>query len=183
MKYTIRILLLLTFIAITLFSFSQKARPVYHPCFIMDSVDAKLSFIQLNASRIFTDTVECKQNVLDNISALYIKTKDKKYLDALSAIRQNPNAKVEELYTDIIKRFAENNFEGFINDVYLAKGKYVALEKELVTTMNMIVGTKPLKQKYMGLLNVEIQKAKDKKDSYKAYYLEKLKTKIEDEKY
>ena len=149
----------------------------------MDSVDAKLSFIQLNASRIFTDTVECKQNVLDNIAALYIRTKDKRYLNALSAIRQNPNAKVDELYTDIINHFAENDFAGFINEIYLAKGKYFALEKELITTMNMIVGTKPLKQKYLGLLNVEIGKAKDKKDSYKTYFLEKLKTKIEDEKY
>jgi hypothetical protein len=183
MKSSARIFLLLTFLVSSLCSFSQKAKPVYHPCFLMDSVDAKLSFIQLNASRIFTDTVECKQNVLDNIAALYIKTKDKKYLNALSAIRQNPNAKVDELYTDIINHFAENDFAGFINEIYLAKGKYFALEKELITTMNMIVGTKPLKQKYLGLLNVEIGKAKDKKDSYKTYFLEKLKTKIEDEKY
>lgn len=149
----------------------------------MDSVESKLSFIQFNASRIFTDTVECKDNVLDNIAAHYIKSKDKKYLDALAAIRQNPNAKVEELYTDIIKRLAENDFAGFVSELYLAKGKYFALEKELVTTMNMIVGTKPLKQKYLGLLNVEIEKSKDKKDSYKAYYLEKLKLKIEDDKH
>ncbi len=168
---------------LSLCSLAQKVKPVYHPCFLMDSVDAKLSFIQLNASRVFTDTVECKQNVLDNIAALYLKTKDRKYLDALSAIRQNPNAKVEELYTDIIKRFAEKDFSGFINDLYLAKGKYAALEKELITTMNMIVGAKPLKQKYLGLMNVEIEKAKDKKDSYKAYFFEKLKTKIEEEKY
>ena len=183
MKLSIRFFLFLVFIGSSFFAFSQKAKPVYHPCFLMDSVESKLSFIQLNATRIFTDTVECKDNVLNNIAALYIKSKDKKYLDALSAIRQNPNAKVEELYTDIIKRFAENDFTGFVNEIYLAKGKYFALEKELVTTMNMIVGTKPLKQKYLGLLNVEIGKAKDKKDSYKTYYLEKLQTKIEDDKH
>jgi len=164
-------------------SSAQKAKPVYHPCFLMDSVEAKLSFIQLNASRIFTDTVECKQNLLDNMASLYIKSKDKKYLGALSAIRNNPSAKVEELYTDLITRLAKNDFAEFINELYLARGKYAPLEKELVITMNMIVGTQPLKQKYLGQLNVEIEKAKDKKDSYKLSYLQKLKTKIEEEKY
>lgn len=182
-KLNLRFILTFGILLTCILAFSQKAKPVYHPCFIMDSVEARLSFIQLNAGRIFTDTVECKQNLLDNITALYINGKDKKYLDALAAIRQNPNAKVEELYTDIIKHLVEDDFAGFINQLYLAKGKYFTLEKELVTTMNMIVGPKPLKYKYMGLLNVEIEKAKDKKDSYKLYYLQKLKTKIEDEKY
>lgn len=183
MKSSFRIFFPILFLVSYQVSFSQKAKPVYHPCFLMDSVETKLSFIQLNASRIFIDTVDCKQNVLDNIALLYVKSKEKKYLDALSAIHENPKAKVSELYTDLIKRFAENDFAGFINDIYLAKGKYFALEKELIATMNMIVGTKPMKQKYLGLLNIEIGKAKDKKNGQKAYFLEKLKTKIEDEKY
>jgi hypothetical protein len=173
----------LAFLFSSIVSFSQKAKPVYHPCFLMDSVEARLSFIQMNAARIFTDTVECKQEILDRIAALYVQSKDKKYLGALSGIRQNPNAKVEEFYTDIVKRLAENDFAGLINEIYLAKGKYFALEKELVITMNMIVGAQPLKKKYMGLLNVELEKAKETKDPYKLYFLQKLKTKIEEDRH
>ncbi len=179
----LRFLILPLTLLFTSNAFAQKAKPVYHPCFIMDSVAAKLAFIQLNASRIFTDTVDCKQNLLDNMVSLYIKSGDKKYLDALSAIRQNPAAKVEELYTDVVKRLVENDFAAFINQLYLAKGKYAPLEKELITAMNMIVGAKPLKYKYQGLLNVEIEKAKDAKDTYKLSYLQKLKARIDGEKY
>lgn len=182
-KMSLRFLIVAIALLFTSVAFAQKAKPVYHPCFIMDSAETKLSFIQLNAARIFTDTVECKQNLLDNMVSLYIKTNDKKYLDALSAIRQNPSAKVEELYTDVVKRLVENDFAGFINQLYLAKGKYMPLEKELITAMNMIVGTKPLKYKYQGLLNVEIEKAKELKDAYKLSYLQKLKAKIDGEKY
>jgi|ERR1043165_662505 hypothetical protein len=165
------------------FCFGQLAKPVYHPCLLLDSVEAKLSFIQLNAWRVFTDTADCKEDLLGKIGSLYISSKDKKYLDALSAIRQNQSAKVEELYTDLIKRIIENDFEGFVNNLYLSKGKFLSLEKELVLTMNMIVGAEPLKQKYMGRLNIEIEKATDRKDTYKASYLKKLKTRIEEERH
>ncbi|HLP18804.1 MAG TPA: hypothetical protein VK174_00810 [Chitinophagales bacterium] len=182
MKHPIKLFLLLALVTIASAAFSQKAKPVYHPCFLTDSVDARLVFIQQNAARIFTDTIDCKENLLDKIADLYIKTKDKKYLGALSAIRQNPAAKVEELYTDIVKRLIEDDFSNLLNEFYLAKGRYAPLEKELVTTLNMILGAKPLKQKYLPLLKIEIEKAKDKKDSYKTYYLEKLKTRIEEDK-
>lgn len=160
---------------------AQKAKPVYHPCFLMDSADARLLFIQQNAARVFVDTFDCRQELLNKIAGLYISTKNKKYLDALAAIRQNPSAKVEELYTDLITRLIENDFTAFVNELYLAKGKYLSLEKELVSTLNMIVGSKPLKQKYLPLLKIEVEKARDKKDSYKVYYLEKLKLKIEED--
>lgn len=75
------------------------------------------------------------------------------------------------------------SFSNFLNDLYLGRGKYIALEKELVSTLNMIVDGRPLKTKYTGLLNVEISKAKDRKDTSKAYFLEKLKTRIELDKY
>lgn len=182
MKHPIRFFLLLVLVTIASSAFSQKAKPVYHPCFLTDSVEARLLFIQQNAARIFTDTIDCKENLLDKIADLYIKTKDKKYLSALSVIRQNPAAKVEELYTDIVKRLIEDDFSNLVNDLYLAKGKYGPLEKELVTTLNMILGSKPLKEKYLPLLKIDIEKAKDKKDSYKVYYLDKLKTRIEEDK-
>lgn len=175
-------LLSLTLLLVALNTYSQT-KPVYHSCFLMDSVEKRLEFIRLNASRIFTDSVDCKQTLLDSIAVHYVQSKDKKYLDALSSIRQNPNAKVENNYTDIIKRFIENDFSGFIKQIYLAKGKYYVLEKELIGTMNMIVDGRPYKQKYMGLLNVEISIAKDKKDTYYQSFLEKLKVKIEEEKY
>ncbi len=175
-------LLSLTLLLAALNSYCQT-KPVYHSCFLMDSVEKRLDFIRLNASRIFTDSVDCKQTLLDSIAVHYLQSKDKKYLDALSSIRQNPNAKVENNYTDIIKRFIENDFSGFIKQIYLAKGKYYVLEKELIGTMNMIVDGRPYKQKYMGLLNVEISIAKDKKDTYYQSFLEKLKVKIEEEKY
>ena len=149
----------------------------------MDSVNKNLAFIQYNARKIFIDTFECRQALLDNIAIEYIRTKDTKYLDALSAIRQYPGIEVEGLYTDIIKRLIENNFGGFVNRLYLSNNKYLSLEKELVAAMNMIVDGRPYKQKYMGLLNVELSKAKDKKDSRYSYYLQKLKVKIEEDKY
>ena len=113
---------------------------------------------------------------------LYIRSKDKKYLDALTTILANPKAEVEGLYTDVVKKFAQDDFGGFLNELYIARGKYQLLEKELVTAMNMIVDGKPLKQKYAGQLNLQISIAKDKKDSGKLYYLEKLKTRIEEDK-
>ncbi|MFN8285491.1 MAG: hypothetical protein U0V74_02000 [Chitinophagales bacterium] len=177
-----KLLLLLICVAAGITSYAQR-KPVYHSCFLMDSVDKNLEFIRLNASRIFTDSVDCKQTLLDSIAIHYTQSKDKKYLDVLSSIRQNPNAKVENNYTDIIKRFIENDFSGFIKQLYLSKGKYYVLEKELIGTMNMIVDGRPYKQKYMGLLNVDISIAKDKKDTYYQSFLEKLKVKIEEEKY
>lgn len=162
---------------------SQTRKANYHPCFLMDSIDKNLAFIRLNAPRIFIDSFDCRQDLLDSIGIKYLQTRKPLYLDALAAIRQNPAAKVEELYTDVITRFMQDDFGGFIDQLYTAKGKYLSLEKELIAAMNMIVDGRPLKKKYMGQLNVEIEKAKDKKDKYKQAYLEKLKLKIEEEKY
>ncbi len=166
-------------------AFAQNIRPAYHPCFLLDSVDAKLDFIRINAAKVFTDTFDCKQMLMDSIGARYLATKSNRYLDVLTAIHQNPAAseKVENLYIDVIKRFAEDDFAGFINRIYLAKGRYTPLEKELIATLNMIVNGRPYKQKYMGLLNVEIGKAKDAGDKYKLAYLQKLKLKIDEESY
>lgn len=161
---------------------SAQKKTIYQPCFLIDSVDSRLDFIRINASRIFDDTSDCKPELLGALAARHLATKEEKYLSALSAIRQNPSAKVEELYTDLIQRFLDNDFGGFIQRLYASKGKYLALEKELVAAMNMIVGDRPLKQKYMGLLNVEISKAHDKKDTGKEAYLKKLRQRIEEEK-
>jgi hypothetical protein len=159
-----------------------QTKPVYHPCFLMDSVEKNLDFIRLNASRIFIDSFDCKQKLFDSIAEGYVRSKDKKYLDALSYMRtSSASEKVENLYTDVIRRLVQSDFTDFLDKLYLAKGKYLALEKELVVTMNMIIDGRPYKQKYMGLLNVEISKANDKKDTYKASYLTKLKTKIEED--
>lgn len=174
--------LLLLLLSVTLVS-AQAKKTVYHPCFLLDSVDKHLVFIQQNTYRIFQDTFDCRQSLLDSIAVKYLRSKDKKYLDALSNIRNYGGERVENLYTDIMKRMAEKDFTGFINDLYLAKGKYASLEKELIATMNMMIDGRPYKQKYMGILNVQITKATDAKDKYKLYYLEKLKTKIEEEKY
>lgn len=149
----------------------------------MDSIDKNLTFIQQNAQRVFADTFDCRQVLLDSIAIHYTRTKDRKYLDALNSIRNNGADKVENLYTDIIKRFAEKDFSGFVNELYLGKGKYLALEKELIATMNMMIDGRLYKQKFIGLLHVQIAKAKDNKDKYKLYYLEKLKIKIEEDKY
>ena len=168
---------------LTLSSYSQIKKPVYHPCFLMDSVAKNFNLIQYNIRRIFVDTFDCRQALLDNIVVEYNRTKDCKYLDGLSLIRQYPGINVEGLYTDIIKRLIETDFCGFVNQLYLSKSKYLPLEKELISAMNMIVDGRPYKQKYMGLLNVEISKAKDKKDAPRDFYLERLKTKIEEDKY
>ncbi|MDB5282141.1 MAG: hypothetical protein JWO06_1216 [Bacteroidota bacterium] len=162
---------------------SQNRKVVYHPCFLMDSVDKRLDFIVKNAPRIFVDSFDCRQTLMDSIAIRYVDTKDTKYLNALAAIRQNPLAKVENLYTDIIKRFVENDFAGFVEQLYAAKGKLLPLQNELISGMNMIIDGKLLKQKYMGLLNVEIAKAKDANDKLKFSYFEKLKLKIEEEKF
>jgi hypothetical protein len=164
---------------------AQNIKPEYHPCFLLDSVDAKLEFIRINAERVFTDTFDCKQMLMDSIGARYLATKNNRYLDVLTAIHQNPgaSAKVENLYIDVIKRFAEDDFPDFINRLYLAKGRYAPLEKELIATLNMIVNGRPYKLKFMGLLNVEIGKAKDAGDKYKLAYLQKLKLRIEEESY
>jgi hypothetical protein len=146
----------------------------------MDSVDKRLEFIRLNALRIFTDTADCKQQLFDSIAVAYIQSGNVKYLDMLSSLH-NSSAynKVEDLYTDVIRILVTDNFSGFLAQLYSAKGKYLPLEKELVVAMNMIIDGRPYKQKYMGLLNVEISKARDKKDTNYALYLEKLKLKIE----
>lgn len=162
---------------------AAQTKAVYHPCFLMDSVDKRLDFIRINAARIFTDTVDCKQTLLDSIGSHYLYTKDKKYLDLLTAIRQNQLAKVENNYTDLIKRFVEDDFDGFVDQIYLAKGRYYVLEKELIATLNMIVDGRPYKNKYLALLGISINLAKSKKDTAKQAFLEKLKTRIEEEKY
>ncbi|MBK7148255.1 MAG: hypothetical protein IPH78_05385 [Bacteroidetes bacterium] len=163
--------------------YSQTAKPVYHPCFLMDSIDKNLEFIKRNTQKIFIDTFDCRQTLLDSVAIHYTHSKNKKYLEALNYIRVYGDSKVEDLYTDIIKRFCESDFSGFLNELYLSKGLLQALEKELIATMNMIIDGRSLKQKYMGQLNVEIAKAKDKKDNTKVYYLEKLKVKIEEERF
>lgn len=163
-------------------AFSQSAKPVYHPCFLLDSVDKRLDFIKVNAAKVFVDSFDCKETLLDSISMLYMRSKDKKYLDALTTILANPKAAVEGLYTDVVKKFVQDDFGGFLNELYLARGKYQLLEKELVAAMNMIVDGKPLKQKYAGQLNLQISITKDKKDTAKLAYLEKLKTRIEEDK-
>lgn len=182
MKKTLCVSLLM--ILVTSFLAAQpKSKPTYNACLLKDSIDKNLVFIQQNINRIFTDTADCKQTLLDSIGVQYINTKNKKYLDALTNLRNVGTDKVQDYYTDVIKRFAEINFSNFLNDLYLGRGKYIALEKELVSTLNMIVDGRPLKTKYIGLLNVEISKAKDRKDTSKAYFLEKLKTRIELDKY
>lgn len=155
----------------------------YHPCFLMDSTDKHLTFIQQNVKKVFNDTMDCRQQLLTNVAKLYNETKNKKYLDALLNIRAVGGDLVSGLYPDAVLVIAQNSFGSFLSDLYMARGKYYSLEKELIVCMNMIVEGRPLRQKYMGLLNVEISKAKDKKDTYKTAYLEKLKTKIEEEKY
>jgi hypothetical protein len=163
---------------------AQSKRLVYNPCVLKDSVDKHLEFIKLNASGVFNDTFECRQALFDSIAARYISSGNKKYLDALTYIRNSSAAaKVEDLYTEVIRKLVQADFSGFLNQLYTAKGKYFPLEKELIAAMNMIVEGRPYKQKYMGLLNVEISKAKDSKDAPRSYYLEKLKSNIEAEKY
>ncbi len=165
-------------------SFSQAGKAIYHPCFLMDSVENHLDFIRLNASRIFIDSFDCKQMLFDSITAQYIRTKQKKYIDALTYIHSSSAAHlVENLYTDVLRKLVQNDFTGFLDLLYSGRGKYQALEKELIATMNMIIDGRPYKLKYMGLMNVEISKAKDNKEAARAAYLEKLKVKIEEEKY
>lgn len=159
----------------------QAQRPVYHPCFLMDSVDKHLMFIQQNVKRVFVDSFDCRQTLLDSITQKYLRSNDKKYLDALNYIRLIGAEKVENLYTDVVTRLFQSNFAGFIDKLYLARGQYEPLEKEVVTAMNMIVDGRPLKQKYLGLLNVEISKATDAKNTAKLYYLNRLKKRIEED--
>ncbi|MCW5908719.1 MAG: hypothetical protein KIS94_12725 [Chitinophagales bacterium] len=162
---------------------AQSTKPVYNPCVLMDSVEKHLDFIRLNVSRIFSDTAECKQKLFDSIAVAYLQSNDKKYLDALAYMRNSGAAdKVENLYTDVIRILVQNDFSGFLQQLYLARGKYVSLEKELVAAMNMIIDGRPYKQKYLGLLNIEISKATDAKESAKVTYLQKLKTRIEEDK-
>ena len=164
-------------------STAQSRKINYHPCFLIDSVDTRLAFIRQNAGRIFLDSFDCKEILLDSIAAKFVRTRDIKYLEALTAIRQNPNARADGLFTDVIRRFVEDDFTGFIDQLYRGKGKFLPLQNELIAALNMIVDGRPLKQKYIGLLNVEIERAKDSRDKYREIYLEKLKQKIEGEQY
>ena len=160
-----------------------QSKTLFYSCRLVDSVESKLIFIQNNSSKIFTDTAECKQAILNHVVSLYISTKNKKYLNALTAIRLNPAAKVSDLYADVIIRLVQNDFTDFIQKLYLGKGKYAILEKELIFAMNMIVGNQPLKQKYFGTLNESIKKAAENKKTDELAYLKKLKVKIESEKH
>ncbi len=162
---------------------AQSKKVNYHPCFLMDSVDKHLSFIGQSAGRIFIDSFDCREALLDSIAAGYERTKDAKYLNTLASIRQNPYAKADELYTDVIKKLVESDFMDFVDKLYLAKGGLLPLQNELIATMNTIIDGRPFKQKYIGLLNVEIERAKDSNDKYRVLYLEKLKLKINEEKY
>ena len=149
----------------------------------MDSVERKLPFIQQYTYRIFIDSFDCKQDLLDSIGLKYLQTKNGKYLTALEIIHQKAGEKVEDLFTNIMQRFCEHDFTGLVQDLAVAKGAYYNLERELVATMNMIVDGHPLKQKYMGVLNVQITKAHEKKDYSAIYYWEKIKKRIDEEKY
>ena len=179
----IRYLSILLLLLSAVVSTAQSRKVNYHPCFLKDSVDTRLTFIRQNAGRVFIDSFDCKDALLDSIASCFIRTKEVKYLDVLTAIGQNPSAKVDGLFTDVVKLFAEDDFIGFVNQLYQAKGKYLPLQNELIAAMNMIVNGRPLKQKYMGLLNVEIERTKDTNDKYRQGYLEKLKSKIEGEQY
>lgn len=163
--------------------FAQKAKPVYDPCLLADSARTKAEYIKLNAARIFTDTAECKGRLLDSIAIAYWDSSDIKMLEVLSSIRLNPNAKAEMYFTEIVTRFIQADFEKFAEDLYNSKGRCTGIEKELIGAMNMIYNEKPLKNKYLGRLNVLIEKAKDKKDKYRTDYFTKLKYKIENEQY
>lgn len=173
--------MLLTFLFAAASAQSKKVN--YHPCFLLDSIDKRLPFISQYAGRIFIDSFDCKEALLDSIAVRFEQTKDTKYLNALASIRQNPYSKADELFTDVIKHLVENDFLGFVDKLYLAKGGLLPLQNELIATLNTIINGRPLKQKYMGLLNVEIERAKDSKDKYREQYLEKLKLKIDEEKY
>ena len=162
---------------------AQTQKVNYHPCFLMDSVDKRLAFITQYAGRIFIDSFDCKEALLDSIAGGYERTKDTKYLNTLASIRQNPYAKADELYTDVIKKLVESDFVDLVDKLYQAKGGLLPLQNELIATMNTIIDGRPFKQKYIGLLNVEIERAKDSNDKYRQQYLEKLKLKINEEKY
>lgn len=181
MKKTISFLIALLWFAVT---FSQSGKPTYNPCLLSDSVETRLDFIRLNAVRIFSDTADCKQHLFDSIATSYVRTRNKKFLDVLSYLRtSSASNKVEDLYTDVIRKFVQTDFSDFLLQLYNARGKYLALENELAITMNMIIDGRPYKQKYLGLLNVEISKAKDAKNTGYATYLEKLKLKIEEDRH
>lgn len=160
-----------------------KSKVSYDACILKDSIDKNLIFIQQNVSRIFTDTAECKQVLFDSVCARYLATQHKKYLDAFVNLRTVGADKVKDYYTDVIKQISEANFSGFIHELYLGRGRYMTLEKELVSTMNMIVDGRLLKTRYLGLINVEISKANDVKDQAKVAFLLKLKSRIELDKY
>ncbi len=162
---------------------AQQRGANYNPCFLAENVDKQLVFLQQYAWKIFTDTASCKGALLDTLAKRFITTKDSRYLQTLSVIRQNKYAHVDEFYTDIVSRLIQDDFPGLLQQLYLARGKMTALETEMIAALNMIVNGRTMKQKYMGLLNVEIGKAKDAKDVYKTSYLEKLKARIETEKY
>lgn len=162
---------------------AQSRKVNYHPCFLLDSVDQRLAFIKQNAARVFTDSADCKETLLDSITGKYVLTKDFKYLDALAVIRQNPAAKADGLFTDVITLIVKDDFIGFADQLYRSKGRLLPLQNELIGAMNIIVDGRPFKQKYMGLLNVEIERTKGDNDKYRLAYLEKLKLKINEEKY
>lgn len=185
MRGWLKFIAVFTLLVISFLVEAQTRKPVYNPCFLLDSIDRRLEFIKLNAFRIFADSFDCRQTLMDSIGSRYLATKSTRYLDFLAALHQNPAAteKVANLYPDLLKRFSEDDFPGFVNQLYLARGRYAALEKELIAVMNMIVNDRPYKLKYLGLLNVEIGKAKDAGNKPKQAYLEKLKLRIEEEKY
>lgn len=164
-------------------SAAQSRKINYHPCFLKDSVDSRLVFIRQNAGRIFIDSFDCKDDLLDSIAVKFTITKNVKYLDVLTSIRQNPYAHADGLFTDVVKIFIEDDFTGFVEKLYQGGGRFLPLQNELIAAMNMIVNGRPLKQKYLGQLNAEIERVKDTKDKYRENYLEKLKQKIENEQY
>ena len=182
-KAAIKYFSILIFLLSASASVAQGNRVSYNPCFLKDSIGSQMAFIRLNAARIFIDTADCKDVLLDSIAVRYTRTKEVRYLVALSTIRQNAFAKTDGLFTDAIKLIADADFAGFIDELYMAKGRFLPLQDELIAAMNMILNGRPLKQKYMGQLNIEIQRAKDSADKNRETYLEKLKQKIDAEQY
>jgi|GEM_PF-2962221 hypothetical protein len=163
--------------------YAQNGMVNYSPCFLKDSVDKKLPFIRQNAAMIFTETADCKDLLLDSIAMMFARTRDIRYISVLTIIHKNPLAKTNGLFTDAVMLLAEYDFTWFINQLYLGKGKYQLLQNELIAAMNMIIDGKPLKQKYTGRLNAEIERAKASHDENMEEFLEKLKMRIEGDQY
>lgn len=162
---------------------AQNKSAAYNSCLLKDSIDKHLETIRLSPARVFTDSAQCKRELLDSIANKFLTTSDKKYLGVLTSIAQNSKSKIEGEFQDVMKMLVDGSFSKLLDAFYTGRGGYAALEKEVVLLMNTIVGGRPYKQQYLGLLNVEIEKAKDKDDRNKELYLVRFKQRIEDDKF